>query len=44
MTKDDEAEVVLTEASRGLVRLLIVCSKEMGLWKSIARAGSTVKK
>lgn len=31
MTKDDEAEVVLIEASRGLLGVLIVCSKEMGL-------------
>lgn len=31
MTKDDEAEVVPTEASRVLVRPLVVCSKDMGL-------------
>lgn len=33
MTKDDEAEVVLTEASRGLVRLLVVCSRDGAMEK-----------
>ena len=33
MTKADEAVVVFTEASRGLVRLLVVCVQKRRDWE-----------